>query len=52
MKILVVEPEKAPYEREISDDLHEMQEVVGGLIEPVYFEPKTMLLSSAMRNSC
>ena len=40
MKILVVEPEKAPYEREISDDLHEMQEVVGGLIEPIYFEPK------------
>lgn len=40
MKILVVEPEKVPYEREISDDLHEMQEVVGGLIEPIYFEPK------------
>lgn len=40
MKILVVEPEKTPYEREISDDLHEMQEVVGGLIEPIYFEPK------------
>lgn len=40
MKILVVEPEKAPYEKEISDDLHEMQEVVGGLIEPIYFEPK------------
>lgn len=40
MKIMVVEPEKAPYEREISDDLHEMQEVVGGLIEPIYFEPK------------
>ena len=40
MKILVVEPEKAPYEREISDDLHEMQEGVGGLIEPIYFEPK------------
>lgn len=40
MKILVVEPEKAPYEKEISEDLHEMQEVVGGLIEPIYFEPK------------
>mgnify|MGYP001125736153 CR=1 FL=1 len=40
MKILVVEPEKAPYEREISDDLHEMQEVVGGFIEPIYFERK------------
>ncbi len=40
MKILVAEPEKAPYEREISDDLHEMQEVVGGFIEPIYFERK------------
>lgn len=40
MKILVVEPEKVPYEREISDDLHEMQEVVGGFIEPIYFERK------------
>lgn len=40
MKILVVEPEKAPYEKEISDDLHEMQEVVGGFIEPIYFERK------------
>lgn len=40
MKILVVEPEKAPYEREINDDLHEMQEVVGGFIEPIYFERK------------
>ena len=33
MKILVVEPEKKPYVREISDDIHEMQEVVDGLIE-------------------
>lgn len=40
MKILVVEPEKKPYSREISDDVHEMQEVVGGLIEPIRFEPK------------
>lgn len=41
MKILVIEPEKEPYTRDIADDLqHEMQEVVGGLIEPIYFEPK------------
>lgn len=37
MKILVVEPEKKPYSREISDDVHGMQEVVGGLIEPIRF---------------
>lgn len=40
MKILVVEPEKKPYAREISDDIHGMQEVVDGLIEPIRFEPK------------
>ncbi len=40
MKILVVEPEKKPYVREISDDIHEMQEVVDGLIEPIRFEPE------------
>ncbi len=40
MKILVVEPEKAPYEREIGDNVHAMQEVVGGSIEPIYFEEK------------
>lgn len=40
MKILVVEPEKEPYEKEIDDDLRAMQEIVDGLIEPIYFEPK------------
>ncbi len=25
MKILVIEPEKAPYEKEIGDDIHDMQ---------------------------
>lgn len=40
MKILVVEPEKAPYELEIGDNVCAMQEVVGGCIEPVYFEEK------------
>ncbi|MDE5583911.1 MAG: DUF3846 domain-containing protein [Ruminococcus sp.] len=38
MKILVVEPEKAPYEQEIGDNVCAMQEVVGGCIEPIYFE--------------
>ena len=40
MKILVIEPEKAPYEKEIDDDIHDMQAIVGGCIEPIYFEPK------------
>lgn len=40
MKILVVENGKAPYEAEIRYDIHAMQSVVGGCIEPIYFEPK------------
>ncbi len=40
MKILVVENGKPPYEAEISDDIHAMQAVVGGSIEPIYFEPQ------------
>lgn len=28
MKILVIEPEKAPYEKEIGDDIHDMQAIV------------------------
>lgn len=35
MKILVIEPEKAPYEKEIGDDIHDMQAIVGGCIEPI-----------------
>ena len=40
MKVLVMEPTKTPYVKEISDALHEMQEIVGGFIEPIYFEEK------------
>ena len=40
MKTLVLEPQKTPYEKEIGDDISEMQKIVGGLIEPIYFEPK------------
>lgn len=40
MKILIVENGKAPYPAEIRHDIHAMQSVVGGCIEPIYFEPK------------
>lgn len=40
MRILVFEPMKKPYVKDIEDDIHAMQEVVGGSIEPIYFEPK------------
>ena len=36
MKVLVVEPMTAPYEREISGSLASMQEVVGGDISATY----------------
>lgn len=36
MRILVVEPERRPEVREIDGSLKSMQEIVGGLIQPVY----------------
>ena len=36
MKILVVEPNKRPYEQEISGSLESMQSIVNGLIEAIY----------------
>lgn len=36
MKILVVEPEKRPEEREISGSLEEMQQLVGDYIQAIY----------------
>ena len=44
IKILVVEPHKAPYQSEIDDDYKAMQKIVGGLIEAVYpFEDNAIL---------
>ena len=36
MKILVVEPSKSPYIKEIDGSLESMQNVVGGLIQAIY----------------
>ena len=36
MRVLVVEPERRPEVREIDGSLESMQEIVGGLIRPVY----------------
>lgn len=36
MKILVVEPGKHPYEKEIESTLKEMQKIVGGRIQALY----------------
>ncbi len=36
MQVLVVEPERRPEVKEIDGSLKSMQEIVGGLIQPVY----------------
>ena len=36
MRVLIVEPLKAPYEREIGNDLKSMQSVVDGYIQAIY----------------
>ncbi|MBD5162899.1 MAG: DUF3846 domain-containing protein [Oscillibacter sp.] len=36
MRVLVVEPERRPEVKEINGSLESMQEIVGGLIQPVY----------------
>ena len=45
MQVLVVEPERRPEVREINDSLSAMQEIVGGLIQPIYpFEEPVALV--------
>lgn len=38
MKVVILENDRLPYKAEIRRDIDAMQSVVGGLIEPVYFE--------------
>ena len=44
MKVLIVEPGRVPYESTIKDDLKAEQEIVGGLIEPVYMEDGAIII--------
>lgn len=44
IKILIVEPNKEPYEKQIEDTLEEMQNIVGGLIECVALEENVDLV--------
>ena len=45
MRILVVEPMRAPYEKEMAPSLTEMQAVVGGTIQAIYpFEEPVALI--------
>ena len=44
MKILVVEPSKKPYTKEIEGTLKSMQEIVKGLIEPIYIDNDAVII--------
>lgn len=44
MQILVVEPERRPEVREIDGSLRSMQEVVGGLIQPIPLDDPDVIL--------
>lgn len=44
MRILVVEPERRPEVREINDSLKVMQEIVGGLIQPICLDDSVALI--------
>lgn len=44
MLILVVEPGKAPYTKEINGTLKEMQQIVGGYIQAIYPFPDEVAL--------
>ena len=47
MRVLYVEPGKAPYESEINNDLRSMQRAVGnGLIEPIYMDDGCVLVGN------
>lgn len=41
MRVLVIEPERRPEVREIDGSLETMQEIVGGLVQPVHFVDDT-----------
>lgn len=45
MRVLIVEPGKAPYEKEIPPTLEAMQKIVGGTIQAIYpFEEPVALI--------
>ena len=44
MRILVIEPEHRPEVREIDDSLTTMQQIVGGLIQPIYLDDSVALI--------
>ena len=45
MKVLVVEPHKKPYEKDVEHTLESLQGIVGGLIEPIYFDDSAIIVN-------
>ena len=44
MQVLVIEPERRPKVRDIDGSLKSMQEIVGGLIQPIYLDDPVALV--------
>lgn len=44
MRVLVVEPERRPEVREIDGSLKSMQDIVGGLTQPIYLNDSVVLV--------
>lgn len=44
MRVLVVEPEHKPEVRDIDDSLKAMQDIIGGLIQPIYLDDSVALI--------
>lgn len=42
-KVLILENDKMPYTAEVRHELHAMQHIVGGYIEPVYFDDSSAM---------
>ena len=52
MKVLVVEPRTLPYEKEVPDELPDLQAIVGGHIQAIYpFEDNVALVCNEDGNS-
>lgn len=45
IKILIVEPHNKPYEKVIPHTLESLQEIVGGLIEPIYLDSVAIVVN-------
>ncbi len=52
MRILVFEPLKEPYVKDIEDDIHAMQEVVAAASRQYILNQSRMLFAGAMMSFC